>query len=156
MPATKLDELRLLVAQWQGKKFCVKKDLQSLVGKLQHASKVVRSGRTFLQRMFELLKGTSKKQHFIRLNTSFRPHVVESVSIILERDIHVRRPSMEVSSLPPIHGCLRLLRLRSMVRAVLVPVLLAKWSQTAVHIKTPTSCNCCGDYFSLPRFSKSQ
>ena len=72
LPASKLDELRLLVAQWQGKKFCVKKDLHSLVGKLQQASKVVRSGQTFLRRMFELLKGTSKKQHFIRLNTSFR------------------------------------------------------------------------------------
>ena len=72
LPASKLDELRLLVAQWQGKKFCVKKDLQSLVGKLQQACKVVRPGRTFLRRMFELLKGTSKKQHFIRLNASFR------------------------------------------------------------------------------------
>ena len=72
LPASKLEELRLLVAQWQGRKFCMKKDLQSLVGKLQQASKVVRSGRTFLRRMFELLKGTSKKQHFIRLNTSFR------------------------------------------------------------------------------------
>ena len=72
LPASKLDELRLLVAQWQGKKFCVKKDLQSLVGKLQQACKVVRSGQTFLRRMFELLKGTSKKQHFIRLNASFR------------------------------------------------------------------------------------
>ena len=33
--ASKLQELKVLVAQWQGKK----DDLQSLVGKLQHASK---------------------------------------------------------------------------------------------------------------------
>ena len=58
LPASKLEELRLLVAQWQGRKFCVKKDVQSLVGKLQQASKVIRSGRTFLRKMFELLKGT--------------------------------------------------------------------------------------------------
>ena len=44
LPASKLDELRLLVAQWQGKKFCRKKDLQSLVGKLQQAYKVVHPG----------------------------------------------------------------------------------------------------------------
>ena len=74
LPTSKLQELKglILIAQWQGKKFCLKKDLQSLVGKLQHACKVVRPGRTFLRRMFELLKGTSRKQHFIRLNHSFR------------------------------------------------------------------------------------
>ena len=81
LPASKLEELRLLVAQWQGRKFCVKKDVQSLVGKLQQASKVIRSGQTFLRKMFELLKGTSKKQHFIPEHFFlFQPHVVESVS----------------------------------------------------------------------------
>ena len=49
----------------------MKKYLQSSVGKLQQTCKVVRSSQTFLPRMFELLKGTSKKQHFIRLNASF-------------------------------------------------------------------------------------
>ena len=72
LPQEKLSELRTLLTQWQAKKFCLKKDLQSLVGKLQHACKVVRPGRTFLRRMFELLKGTSRRQCFIRLNTAFR------------------------------------------------------------------------------------
>lgn len=69
LPAGKLQELKNVVAKWQGKNFCVKKDLQSLVRKLQHARSIIRPGRTFLWRMFELLKVTSKKQHFIRLNT---------------------------------------------------------------------------------------
>ena len=47
-----------------------------LVGKLQQASKVIRSGQTFLWRMFELSKGTSKQQNFICLNTSFRSYLM--------------------------------------------------------------------------------
>ena len=72
LPGGKLSDLKALVAEWLGKKFCTKTELQSLVGKLQHACKVVRPGRTFLRRMFELLKGTPKRRQFIRLNASFR------------------------------------------------------------------------------------
>lgn len=72
LPTEKLREVKGLIAAWMGKQWCIKRDLQSLVGKLQHACKVVRPGRSFLRRMFELLKGTTKKQHFIRLNRSFR------------------------------------------------------------------------------------
>ena len=70
--ANKLAELRNLVKQWMQRKSRLKKDLQSLAGKLQHASKVVRPGRTFLRRVFELLKVTVKKYHHIRLNNEFR------------------------------------------------------------------------------------
>lgn len=72
LPLPKLEELKSLIREWLVKRSCVKRDLQSLVGKLQHACKVVRPGRTFLRRMFELLKGVAKKQHFIRLNAGFR------------------------------------------------------------------------------------
>ena len=68
----KLRDLKLLVEEWLGKKLSLVKDLQSLVGKLQHASKVVHPGRTFLRRMFDLLKGIPQKQQFVRLNVSFR------------------------------------------------------------------------------------
>ena len=71
LPRDKVQELKSLIATWSQRKSCTKRDLQSLVGKLQHACKVVRPGRSFLCRMFELLRGTAKKQHFIRLNRSF-------------------------------------------------------------------------------------
>ena len=71
LPRDKVQELKSLIATWLQRKSCTKRDLQSLVGKLQHACKVVRPGRSFLRRMFELLRGTAKKQHFIRLNRSF-------------------------------------------------------------------------------------
>ena len=72
LPTRKLEELQSLVTTWVGRKSCWKRDLESLVGKLQHACKVVRLGRTFLGRMFELLHGVSKKHHHIRLNHVFR------------------------------------------------------------------------------------
>ena len=72
LPAHKLRELKELVEEWLLKKLCRVRELQSLVSKLQHACKVVRPGRTFLRRMFELLKGGASKQPWVRLNTSFR------------------------------------------------------------------------------------
>ena len=72
LPAEKLDEIRMLVDEWLGRKSCMKQEPQSLVGKLQHACKVVRPGRSFVRRMFSLLKGLPKKQQFVRLNVAFR------------------------------------------------------------------------------------
>ena len=72
LPAEKLLELRMLVASWLGMRFCTVKELESLVGKLQHASKVIRPGRTFMRRMFELLKGARRGQQFARLNAPIK------------------------------------------------------------------------------------
>ena len=73
LPQDKLADLKQLVANWIEKKSCSLGDLQSLVGKLQHACKVVQPGRTFLWRMFELLKGRPRRQHTVRLNKCFSP-----------------------------------------------------------------------------------
>jgi len=73
LPQERLTELLALLVQWEDKKFCWVQELCSLTEKLQHACKVVRPGRTFLQRMFDLLKGTSsRRQSFVRLNVAFR------------------------------------------------------------------------------------
>ena len=73
LPPEKLEELRVLLGEWQSRKFCRISELRSLVGKLQHACKVVRPGRTFLRRMFDLLKGAApRRQPFVRLNAAFR------------------------------------------------------------------------------------
>ena len=71
LPARKLEELQALVDKWQNKIFCTKQELQSLVGELQQANKVVRSGRTFSRQMFELLKGIGKKQHLFASTPNF-------------------------------------------------------------------------------------
>jgi len=44
LPRSKLLELKELLATWQSRRTCRKKKLESLVGKLAHACKVVRPG----------------------------------------------------------------------------------------------------------------
>ena len=72
LPATKLAELRVLLQQWQGRKACTRRELESITGKLAHAAKVVRPGKTFMGRMFKLLGGVRQAHHRVRLNLSFR------------------------------------------------------------------------------------
>ena len=47
-------------------------DLQSLIGTLQFARKVMVPGRTFLQRMINLTRGVPSRFHHIRLNKQFQ------------------------------------------------------------------------------------
>ena len=51
LPADKLARLQLLINQWGAKTVCTKRDLLSLLGHLQHACKVVPTGRSFLRHM---------------------------------------------------------------------------------------------------------
>ena len=56
-------------------KCCSRRELESLIGHLNHACKVVRSGRTFLRRMLDLLQTVPNRPHlsrYIRLNGGFR------------------------------------------------------------------------------------
>ncbi len=68
----KLAELKELLHRWQGRKAAPRRELESLIGKLAHASRVIAPGRTFMRRMFELLKGIRKPHYKIRLCRSFR------------------------------------------------------------------------------------
>ena len=74
LPPEKLERLRTLLRQWSYRKACPRKDLESLIGQLNHACKVVRAGRSFLRRMIDLLhsvRGTSRDHTLIRLNAGF-------------------------------------------------------------------------------------
>ena len=64
--------LKALIAQWQHKKACTKRELLSVIGQLQHACKVVRPGRTFLRRMIDLSTHAKELHHYLRLNAAFR------------------------------------------------------------------------------------
>ena len=75
LPDEKLQRLQALLRQWGDRKVCSRKDLESLVGMLNHACKVVRAGRSFLRRMIDLLhagQSPSRDRVPIRLNTAFR------------------------------------------------------------------------------------
>jgi hypothetical protein len=68
----KLAELKLLVKTWLGRHRCVKKELQSLIGKLNWAARVVQGGRTFLRNFINLLPNAKNAHHHIRLSKAAR------------------------------------------------------------------------------------
>ena len=72
LPVEKLSELRTLITAWLDKKVTVARDLKSLVGKLEHACRVVRPGWSFLRRMLDFLKGVNSNHHLVRLSAAFR------------------------------------------------------------------------------------
>ena len=72
LPTSKIDNLRLIISAWRGKKSCRRRELESLVGHLCHACKVVRPGRRFLRGLFQLLSKSHRRYFCIRLNCSFR------------------------------------------------------------------------------------
>lgn len=71
LPADKLAALKDLIASWQSRRWCKRHQLESLIGHLHHAAKVVWPGRTFLRRMTDLLCCFRKRDHPIRLNSEF-------------------------------------------------------------------------------------
>ena len=52
----KLEQLKKLLTAWKGRKGCTRRELESLIGHLQHAAKVVRPGRWFIRGMLSLLQ----------------------------------------------------------------------------------------------------
>ena len=77
LPEDKLTRLQDTVAKWLGKKSCTRCDLESLVGSLMHACRVIKVGRSFLRRAISLLSGTNQRcrHHHICLNASFRSDI---------------------------------------------------------------------------------
>ena len=73
LPKEKFDRISCLIEEWSCKRHCKRKNLESFIGHLQHACKVVSQGRTFLRRMINLLSAFRKDDHPIRLNKDFSP-----------------------------------------------------------------------------------
>lgn len=75
LPHEKLLRIKKEIKLWQGKRSCSMRELQSLTGLLQHAASVVRPGRTFIRRLFDLLATVKAPHHHIRLNLDARSDV---------------------------------------------------------------------------------
>ena len=75
LPKDKLHNLQVATSAWAGRRSCRKKELESLVGKLAHASRVVPPGKTFLQGFFELVKGIRRDFHHIWMNAAARSDI---------------------------------------------------------------------------------
>ena len=72
LPADKLQRTRELVSLWMLKKMATKREILSLIGVLQHATKVVQPGRTFLSRMYATAAKLRELHFYTRLNKEFR------------------------------------------------------------------------------------
>ena len=86
LPKEKFDLIMSLLVAWSHKRYCIKKELESLTGYLQHACRVIPQGCTFLHRMINLLTAFRRDDHPIRLNrgVSLRSCMVARVLQILE------------------------------------------------------------------------
>ena len=76
LPREKLEDIRKEIQEWIGKKSCRKKELESLIGRLSHASRVVKPGKTFMRRLFEALSGARRSHHLIRLGAAVRSDIL--------------------------------------------------------------------------------
>ena len=70
LPLEKLEQLKVALAEWRGRKACRKRDLLSLIGILSHACKTVRAGRSFLRRLIDLSTEVKQLNRFVRLNAA--------------------------------------------------------------------------------------
>lgn len=71
LPEDKLRAVQDLIQVWRSRKWCTCVQLQSLIGHLHYAAKVVWPGRTFLRRMIDLLRCFRWADHPIRMNLEF-------------------------------------------------------------------------------------
>ena len=72
LPEDKLQRIYQELSSWLHRKIATKREILSLVGLLQHATKVVRSGRTFVARMYSTAAKLRELTFFTRLNKDFR------------------------------------------------------------------------------------
>ena len=68
LPVDKLQRLMEEIHQWLQRRSCTRRELESLIGVMQHACKVIIPGRSFIRRAITHLSMAKKKYHHIRLN----------------------------------------------------------------------------------------
>jgi hypothetical protein len=72
LPEDKLSKLRDSVTDFLGRKRVTKQQLQSLVGKLNFAARVVRGARLFLRHFFDAIAVLKKRHHRVRMRGAIK------------------------------------------------------------------------------------
>ena len=73
LPHDKLLRIQVALTEWsKKKKNATEREILSLVGLLQHATKVVRCRRTFIARMYAMVAKIKELHFFTRLNKEFK------------------------------------------------------------------------------------
>ena len=76
LPRDKLSRLKSELSRCCHRRSISKRELQSLTGLLQFATKVIRPGRPFLRRLYAMQDIGSHPDHFIRLNMPARADIL--------------------------------------------------------------------------------
>ena len=76
LPREKLQALMTLLQTWVGRKKCTRRELESLVGSLSFAAKVVKPGRLFLRRLIDLSTTVASRKFYINLNREARADIL--------------------------------------------------------------------------------
>lgn len=69
-------DIRKELAEWMNRKRVKKKELQSLVGKLNFLAKCCKPGRVFMSRLISALRGLSRSNHHVYLNKECRKDIL--------------------------------------------------------------------------------
>uniref|UniRef100_A0A1X7U7T0 Reverse transcriptase domain-containing protein n=1 Tax=Amphimedon queenslandica TaxID=400682 RepID=A0A1X7U7T0_AMPQE len=72
LPQEKVKRIHDTLEKWAGREWCWRRELESLVGTLQSASKVIPPGRAFLRQISDHLMGGRCPRHHIKLNRGFK------------------------------------------------------------------------------------
>ena len=72
LPAEKLARIQSQIRDWSQRRVCRRRQLESLIGLLQHACQVVHPGRSFLRWMISLLSHSHRPYHHVHLTKHFR------------------------------------------------------------------------------------
>ena len=72
LPEDKLQRIHQELELWADKRKATKRQILSLVGLLQHATKVIKCGRSFVARMYAAAAKVKELNHFTRLSVEFR------------------------------------------------------------------------------------
>ncbi len=75
LPEDKLMKLREILRGFNNKVKARKRELEKLGGLLAHCSKVIRGGRTFCRRIYDVIAKLKEPYHFARLNKGFREDI---------------------------------------------------------------------------------
>ena len=72
LPEDKLSRIRTQLSTWLGRRKATKREILSLVGLLQHATRVVRPGRTFVSRMYNTAAKVKELHYYTTLTKAFK------------------------------------------------------------------------------------
>ncbi|XP_052778852.1 uncharacterized protein LOC128216331 [Mya arenaria] len=78
----RLEEIRSLLSRWMKKRSASKRDLQSLLGKLQFIGKCVKPSRVFISRILVLLRGLKNNDQKVKLGNEFRKDIKWWISFV--------------------------------------------------------------------------